>query len=89
MGGNFFAQGIEGVTGCSVLRGTMRFAEKIKPLGDWTLRLRVGGQVAAIRLRDHLYTGADEVLRVKEDVLFDLVELERALQPAPGGNGHA
>jgi tRNA-Thr(GGU) m(6)t(6)A37 methyltransferase TsaA len=70
VGGNFFAQGIEGVTGCSVLRYTMTFTEKIRPMGDWTLRLVHEGRTASIGLRDQLYQGADEVLCASDDRLF-------------------
>lgn len=70
VGGNFFAQGIEGVTGCTVLRHTMDFAEKIKPMTDWRLRLRHGDRTVEISLQEHLYQGADEVLTLPDERLF-------------------
>lgn len=89
-GGNFFAQGIEGVTGCSVLKGTMVFTEKIKPMAEWSLRLFVDGKAATIMLQDHLYNGADEVLCLKDDVLFAKVECKESdgATPVAAHNGH-
>jgi tRNA-Thr(GGU) m(6)t(6)A37 methyltransferase TsaA len=73
-GGNFFAQGVEAVTGCSVLQGSMSFEEKPKSLADWVLCLRNGGRSATVRLCDKLYSGADEVLALPDEVLFAAVE---------------
>jgi formylmethanofuran dehydrogenase subunit E len=69
-GGNFFAQGVEAVTGCSVLHGAMQFEEKARSLTDWFVRLEAEGRSIEIRVKDRLYAGADEVLSLKEDELF-------------------
>ena len=69
-GGSFFAQGVEAVTGCSVLHGTMQFEEKAKSLTDWFVLLEAGGRSIEIRVKDQLYAGADEVLSLKEEELF-------------------
>jgi hypothetical protein len=71
-GGSFFGQGVEAVTGCSVMHGTMIFEEKAKSLSDWFVRLEAKGQSVEIRVRDQLYSGADEVLSLGEDQLFTL-----------------
>jgi tRNA-Thr(GGU) m(6)t(6)A37 methyltransferase TsaA len=73
-GGNFFAQGIEGITGCSVMHGTMIFTEKIKPVGDWRLTLRADGRDVTIQLLDRLHAGADEVLGAADEALFASVK---------------
>jgi len=73
-GGNFFAQGVEGVTGCSVLDGTMSFTEKMASIGAWSVRLEGGAGAVTVRLHDRLYAGADEVLSVSDDLLFASVE---------------
>lgn len=70
LGGHFFAQGIEGVTGCSPLRGDMSFQELKTTTGDWKLRLASWDGEVEIKLNDHLYSGAAEVLELKEDILF-------------------
>ena len=69
-GGSFFAQGVEAVTGCSVLHGTMQFEEKAKSLTDWFVLLEAEGRSIEIRVKDQLYAGADEVLSLKEEELF-------------------
>jgi formylmethanofuran dehydrogenase subunit E len=69
-GGSFFGQGVEAVTGCSVMHGTMTFEEKAKSLTDWFVRLEAKGQSVEIRVKDQLYSGADEVLSLSEDQLF-------------------
>ena len=69
-GGSFFAQGVEAVTGCSVLHGTMQFEEKAKSLTDWFVLLEADGRSIEIRVKDQLYAGADEVLSLKEEELF-------------------
>lgn len=69
-GGNFFGQGVEAVTGCSVLHGTMSFAEKAKSLTDWFVLLEAKGRTVEIHVKDQLYAGADEVLSLGEDQLF-------------------
>jgi formylmethanofuran dehydrogenase subunit E len=71
-GGSFFGQGVEAVTGCSVMHGTMIFEEKAKSLTDWFVRLEAKGQSVEIRVKDQLYSGADEVLSLGEDQLFTL-----------------
>ena len=73
-GGNFFAQGVEAVTGCSVLQGSMSFEEKAKSLADWMVSLEYGDHWVRIRLCDKLYSGADEVLALPDEVLFASVE---------------
>jgi tRNA-Thr(GGU) m(6)t(6)A37 methyltransferase TsaA len=73
-GGNFFAQGVEGVTGCSVLHGSMRFIEKPESVGDWSVCLEAGEEAVLVRLNDRLYAGADEVLSVSDDTLFATVK---------------
>lgn len=72
-GGNFFAQGVEGVTGCSVLHGSMDFVEDPRRVGNWSVRLKAGEDAVLIRLHDRLYSGADEVLRLPDEVLFTSV----------------
>ena len=74
IGGNFFAQGVEGVTGCSVLNETMQFKEKIRPMNEWTVSVSAAGRTVSLLLNDRLYQGADEVLCVKDDILFAQVE---------------
>lgn len=69
-GGSFFGQGVEAVTGCSVLHGTMRFEEKAKSLADWLVTLDADGRSTEIRVKDHLYSGADEVLSLDNEHLF-------------------
>jgi formylmethanofuran dehydrogenase subunit E len=73
-GGNFFAQGVEGVTGCSVLHDTMSFTEKVESIAAWSVRLETAEGAVQIRLHDRLYAGADEVLSVSDEVLFSAVE---------------
>jgi formylmethanofuran dehydrogenase subunit E len=72
-GGSFFGQGVEAVTGCSVLHGTMNFEEKAKSLADWMVILKADGRCVEIRVKDHLYSGADEVLSLKNEHLFTCV----------------
>jgi len=69
-GGSFFGQGVEAVTGCSVLHGTMQFEEKPKSLLDWFVRLESEDGSIEIRVKDRLYAGADEVLSLTEEELF-------------------
>jgi tRNA (adenine37-N6)-methyltransferase len=70
-GGSFFGQGVEAVTGCSVLHGTMIFEEKPKSLSDWFVQLEADGRGVEVRVKDQLYSGADEVLRAPDEQLFD------------------
>jgi tRNA (adenine37-N6)-methyltransferase len=73
-GGNFFAQGVEGVTGCSVLDRTMAFTERTESIGAWMVTLEGPGGSVRVGLHDRLYAGADEVLSVSDDILFSAVE---------------
>lgn len=73
-GGHFFAQGVEGATGCSILRGNMVFEEKFTSPGEWSLRLTGEDEEVEIRLRDHIYSEAGEVLEVGDDILFASVQ---------------
>jgi tRNA-Thr(GGU) m(6)t(6)A37 methyltransferase TsaA len=73
-GGNFFAQGVEGVTGCSLLRGSMSLTESSEAIGAWSVRLRSEDREVVVRLHDRLYSGADEVLSVPDEILFSAVE---------------
>lgn len=70
VGGQFFAQGIEGITGCSVLRHNLDFIDKAKSIADWSLILTKGERRVEIALADRLYAGADEVLALSDEVLF-------------------
>jgi tRNA (adenine37-N6)-methyltransferase len=69
-GGHFFAQGVEGATGCSVLHRNLEFEDKSRTMGDWLLRLETAGKTATVRLNDRLYAGADEVIAMADDILF-------------------
>jgi len=69
-GGHFFGQGVEAVTGCSVMHRTMTFEEKAKSLSDWLVRLEADGRSIEIRVKDILHAGADEVLSLDEEHLF-------------------
>lgn len=77
-GGHFFAQGIEGVTGCSILHGTMAFEDKSREMGAWFVRLEAAGKAATVRMNDRLYAGADEVLGLADDILFASVAVDPA-----------
>ena len=70
VGGHFFAQGIEGATGCNVLRGNMVFEEERTSPGQWMFRLVGKDSEVEIRLKDYIYSEASEVLKVGDDVLF-------------------
>jgi len=52
------------------MHGTMSFEEKAKSLTDWFVLLEVDGRKVEIRVKDQLYTGADEVLSLADDHLF-------------------
>jgi tRNA-Thr(GGU) m(6)t(6)A37 methyltransferase TsaA len=81
VGGQFFAQGIEGVTGCSVLRHNLDFIDKARSIADWSLTLAKAERTVEIRLADRLYAGADEVLSLGDDSLFaSVVVTETALR---------
>lgn len=73
-GGHFFAQGVEGATGCSVLRNNMIFKEINASPGQWKLKLVGKESAVEIRLKDHIYSGASEVLEVEDDILFASVQ---------------
>jgi formylmethanofuran dehydrogenase subunit E len=75
VGGHFFAQGIEGVTGCSVLRGNMLFEEIRTPGGEWKLKLVSRDNTVEIKLNDHFYADAGEVLGLGEQKLFASVQI--------------
>lgn len=74
VGGHFFAQGIEGATGCSVLRNSMIFEEINTSPGQWKLKLVGIDNEVEIKLNDYIYSGANEVLEVNDEVLFDSVQ---------------
>lgn len=74
IGGHFFAQGVEGVTGCSPLRGNFSFTLNSGGTGAWALTLSANGETVHIALREATYAGADEVLTVPDDVLFTVCE---------------
>lgn len=69
-GGHFFAQGIEGTTGCSILRHSMTFEDKSRDMAAWQLKLIAGDKSVTITMNDRLYAGADEVLGLADDILF-------------------
>jgi tRNA-Thr(GGU) m(6)t(6)A37 methyltransferase TsaA len=72
-GGNFFVQGVEAMTGCSMLHGTMRFEEKKgASIGAWLVVLHAARGSVEVRMKDRLYSGADEVLSLDDDHLFDV-----------------
>lgn len=72
-GGQFFAQGVEGITGCSILRHNLEFIDKARSIADWSLVLKKGARQVEIRLADRLYAGADEVLSLPDEQLFTSV----------------
>ncbi|MGB8600900.1 MAG: TrmO family methyltransferase [Rhizomicrobium sp.] len=75
-GGHFFAQGIEGTTGCSSLRHSMAFEDHSRTMSEWLLKLETSdGHSVSIQLHDRLYAGADEVLSLSDDILFSSVTL--------------
>lgn len=74
VGGHFFAQGIEGATGCTVLRNSMIFEEINTSPGMWTLKLIGIDSEVEIKLNDYIYSGANEVLEVEDKVLFASVQ---------------
>jgi hypothetical protein len=52
------------------MHGTMSFEEKAKSLTDWFVLLQANGRSVEIRVKDQLYSGADEVLSLGEEQLF-------------------
>jgi formylmethanofuran dehydrogenase subunit E len=79
-GGHFFAQGIEGATGCSVIRGNMIFKELHTSPGQWMFCLVGKDNKVEITFNDHIYSGAGEVLEVGEDILFASVQNIKIVQ---------
>jgi tRNA (adenine37-N6)-methyltransferase len=75
-GGPFFAQGIEGITGCSILRNTMAFSETAKSVADWSLCLSKGARRVDIRLTERRYPGAEAVLAAADAMLFAAIETQ-------------
>lgn len=69
-GGHFFAQGVEGATGCSVIKGNMVFKELRSSPGQWKLKLVGRTSEVEISFNDHIYSGASEVLEVGDDIIF-------------------
>jgi tRNA-Thr(GGU) m(6)t(6)A37 methyltransferase TsaA len=69
-GSSFFAQGVEGVTGCSVLRGTMTQVDDPESVADWWVRLESGDTAVTVRLHGRAYAGASDVLDAGDDCLF-------------------
>ena len=69
-GSEFFAQGVEGITGCSVLHGTMILAGEARSVADWWLRLENGTKAVTVRLRGISHSGPAEVLGSSDDLLF-------------------
>lgn len=74
-GGNFFAQGVEGITGCSVLYGSMTFEEKSKSVADWLVLAECEGRSVTVRMKDRPWASAADVLAAADDHLFDSVEI--------------
>ncbi|HEY1406629.1 MAG TPA: TrmO family methyltransferase [Spirochaetota bacterium] len=67
----FFAHGIEAATGCSVIEGAMELEETESDGAQWTLTLVCKGRKAGILMRDGIYSGADEVITLGDDILFE------------------
>ena len=74
-GGHFFAQGVEGITGCSVIHGTMTFEEKAKSVADWMVRADGDDRSVTIRMRDRPWESASDVLAADDELLFQSVEV--------------
>lgn len=72
-GGCFFGHGVEAVTGCSVVHRTMSFEEKPKSMTDWFVLLEKDGKGIELRVKDQLYSGAEEVLSLSDEHLFTVV----------------
>ncbi|MEN6347874.1 MAG: tRNA (N6-threonylcarbamoyladenosine(37)-N6)-methyltransferase TrmO [Syntrophomonas sp.] len=75
VGGHFFAQGIEGATGCSVLHNNMTFKERNTSPQDWSLKLIAKDSEVEIKLKDHACSSASEVLEADEEILFASVQI--------------
>ncbi len=76
-GGHFFAQGVEGATGCNAMRGNMIFKELHTSPDQWRLKLTGKDSEVEIRFNDHIYSGAAEVLEVSENILFASVQVKK------------
>jgi tRNA-Thr(GGU) m(6)t(6)A37 methyltransferase TsaA len=74
VGGHFFAQGIEGATGCGVLKGNMVFTENSQSPGEWKLKLLGPDSEVEITLKDQIYAEAGEVLELEDGILFASVQ---------------
>ncbi len=72
-GSNFFAQGVEGVTGCSTLRGSMIFTENSKSVADWLVRMETPGRQVTLRIDDRPWKSAHEILSATDEELFAAV----------------
>ncbi len=74
VGGHFFAQGIEGATGCGVLKGNLIFEENTQSPGEWKLKLLGPEGGVEIILKDQIYAEAGEVLELEDSILFASVQ---------------
>lgn len=74
VGGHFFAQGVEGATGCSVLQGNLSFTGNNQSLKQWKLKLAGQDSTVEISLKDRAYSEAAEVLEADDQTLFASVE---------------
>ncbi len=74
-GGHFFAQGVEGVTGCSPMHGTMTFEEKAKSVADWMVRAETDGRTVVLCMKDRAWNSSADVLAASDDQLFESVEV--------------
>ena len=74
-GGHFFAQGVEGVTGCSVIHGSMTFEEKAKSVADWMVRADSDDRSVTLRMKDRPWESPSDVLAAADDQLFESVEV--------------
>lgn len=77
VGGHFFAQGIEGSTGCSVMKNNMVFEEDKSSLGNWSLKITGNNSKVEIRLKEYSFSGAREVLELDEEKLFAYVKARK------------
>ncbi len=70
-GSAFFAHGVEAATGCSVIKETMQLNETEASGEQWILTLFGKAKQAEIIIRDAVYSGADEVISLDDDILFE------------------
>jgi len=75
-GGNFFGQGVEAVTGASVINDSMEYIEDPKVVADWYVSMASAGMRVKVQIKDSLYAGADEVLGLANDELFVITVAE-------------